>query len=39
MPPDEYYRNVNNSVYTNAVAQLRFETPAPRSHCQFTATF
>lgn len=25
MPPDEYYRNVNNSVYTNAAAKLRFE--------------
>uniref|UniRef100_A0A8C6WY21 Protein-glucosylgalactosylhydroxylysine glucosidase n=1 Tax=Neogobius melanostomus TaxID=47308 RepID=A0A8C6WY21_9GOBI len=23
MPPDEYYYNVNNSVYTNAVAKLR----------------
>lgn len=23
MPPDEFYRNVNNSVYTNAVAQFR----------------
>eukprot|EP00066_Takifugu_rubripes_P004399 XP_003967747.1 PREDICTED: acid trehalase-like protein 1 isoform X2 [Takifugu rubripes] len=22
MPPDEYYRNVNNSVYTNAAAKL-----------------
>lgn len=25
MPPDEFYRNVNNSVYTNAAAKLRFE--------------
>lgn len=25
MPPDEFYRNVNNSVYTNAVAKFRFE--------------
>lgn len=29
MPPDEFYRNVNNSVYTNAVAKFRFEF----SHC------
>lgn len=25
MPPDEFYRNVNNSVYTNAVAKFRLE--------------
>lgn len=25
MPPDEYYSDVNNSVYTNAAAKLRFE--------------
>lgn len=24
MPPDEYYYNVNNSVYTNTVAKLRY---------------
>lgn len=24
MPPDEYYYNVNDSVYTNAVAKLRY---------------
>lgn len=23
MPPDEYYSNINNSVYTNAAAKLR----------------
>lgn len=24
MPPDEYYYNVNDSVYTNAVAKFRY---------------
>lgn len=27
MPPDEYYSNVNNSVYTNTVAKLRYSKP------------
>ena len=24
MPPDEYYYNVNNSVFTNTVAKFRY---------------
>ena len=27
MPPDEYQRNINNSVYTNVIALLAMEAP------------
>lgn len=39
MPPDEYYYNVDNSVYTNTVAKFRYQYAYISLQCIFPGDY